>query len=266
MGGVSVGFASGFALVADLARARATSAAPGYFKPFIHEETGIGYLDGALYYNNPARVANMERKIIWPDTANNPPDILLSIGTGHDAALAAAKIKNRRIRTRPHKDVELLQKEKNKKIIQSRYVRRLFQGLKNRVDNMTNSEFAWHNFSLDVFKFHKDLNIQTRYQRINPDLGSSPPPMDKVEKIEEVQNETRDQLGNREEFIQKIREISSRLVASSFYFDKSSTPLNLGDKNIRGKYPDGFRPCFKTSTDDDRHYSLQIFLWGIGNS
>lgn len=107
MGGVSVGSASGFILVtADLASARATSAAPGYFKPFIHERTGIGYLDGALYYNNPVRVANMECKLIWPDTMNLPPDILLSIGTGHNAEKAAAKIKNgsKYVRTRAPKE------------------------------------------------------------------------------------------------------------------------------------------------------------------
>lgn len=268
MGGVSVGSESDYFLAAaDLDRARATSAAPGYFKPFIHETTGIGYLDGALYYNNPARVANLECKIIWPDTVNYPPDILLSIGTGHDAESSASKIQNRNehVRTRAPKQVELPHKKKTQKIIQLGYVRRLFQGMKNRVDNMTNSELAWHNFSLDVFKFNKDVFIQARYQRINPDLGSSPPPMDRVDRIEEVRNKTHDQLRNREKFIRKIREISSRLVASSFYFEKSSTARESGEKDVRGTH-DGFRPCFKTSTNENRRDSLQILLRRIGNS
>ena len=247
MGGVSVASASGYILAAvDLDRARATSAAPGYFKPFIHERTGIGYLDGALYYNNPARVANMECKLIWPDTVNYPPDVLLSIGTGHDAESAASKIQNRsnHVRVRARRQVELPHKKKTKKIIQLGYVRRLFRGMKNRVDNMTNSELAWHNFSLDVFKFNNDLFLQTRYQRINPDLGSNPPRMDKVDRIEEVRNKTYDQLRNREKSIQKIREISSRLVASSFYFEKTSTPRDCGETEVRGTH-DGFRPSFK---------------------
>ena len=178
----------------------------------------------------------MERKIIWPDTMNHPPDILLSIGTGHDAKLAALKIKNRRkhFRTRAHTKVELPQKGKTKKLIQLRYVSRLFQGMKNRADNMINSELAWQNFTLDVSKFHEDSYIETRYQRINPDLGSNPPPMDKVENIKEVQNKTRHELRNQEKSIQKIREISSRLVASSFYFEKSSKPENPGEKYIQG--------------------------------
>lgn len=267
MGGVSVGSASDYCLAAaDLDRARATSAAPGYFKPFIHEKTSTGYLDGALYYNNPARVANLECKIIWPDTVNYPPDILLSIGTGHNAKSSASKIQNRNenVRTREPKQVELPQKKNTQKLIQLGYVRRLFRGMKDRVDNMTDSELAWHNFSLDVFRFNKDPFIETRYQRINPHLGSNPPPMDRVDRIEEVQNRTHFQLRNREKFVQKIREISSRLVASSFYFEKSSAPRDPGEKDVRGTH-DGFRPYFKTSTNENRRDSLQI-LRRIGNS
>lgn len=62
--------------------ASATSAAPSFFKPFEGSNPTRTYLDGALYYNNPVKVANYERKFLWPDVAENPPDILLSIGTG----------------------------------------------------------------------------------------------------------------------------------------------------------------------------------------
>lgn len=63
--------------------ASATSAAPSFFKPFKSTRYPYkAYLDGALYHNNPASVANHERKFLWPDVAENPPDILLSLGTG----------------------------------------------------------------------------------------------------------------------------------------------------------------------------------------
>lgn len=62
--------------------AAATSASPGYFKEFYHERTKQVFLDGALYYNNPVHVAYREAKLIWPDVAESPPDLLLSIGTG----------------------------------------------------------------------------------------------------------------------------------------------------------------------------------------
>ena len=43
-------------------------------------------MDGALYYNNPCKVAHHERKAIWPDVSNRHPDLLLSLGTGHNRA------------------------------------------------------------------------------------------------------------------------------------------------------------------------------------
>ncbi|KAL8902691.1 MAG: hypothetical protein Q9207_004458 [Kuettlingeria erythrocarpa] len=68
--------------------ASATSAAPKFFKPFTSATYPCKtYLDGALYHNNPASVANNERKSLWPDVAENTPDILLSLGTGKDGRL-----------------------------------------------------------------------------------------------------------------------------------------------------------------------------------
>lgn len=67
----------------------ATSAAPKYFSAFKQTcYPFTQFFDGALYHNNPASVGNHERKVLWPDVAENPPDILLSLGTGiHSAKL-----------------------------------------------------------------------------------------------------------------------------------------------------------------------------------
>lgn len=74
--------------------ASATSAAPLYFKPFEAQgNLRRMYLDGAIYYNNPVRVANHERKLLWPDVADHYPDILLSIGTGKNGALIEKQLK-----------------------------------------------------------------------------------------------------------------------------------------------------------------------------
>lgn len=73
--------------------ASATSAAPSFFKPFrSSKHPSKAYLDGALYHNNPASVANHERKFLWPDVAENPPDILLSLGTGKYGRLLKEQI------------------------------------------------------------------------------------------------------------------------------------------------------------------------------
>lgn len=64
--------------------AAATSAAPSFFKPFKHPRCDRTYMDGALYYNNPIKIANNERKLLWSDVADNEPDLVLSIGTGQN--------------------------------------------------------------------------------------------------------------------------------------------------------------------------------------
>ena len=60
----------------------ATSAAPFYFKPFVKEETGKDYVDGALHSNMPVSYALAEMRNIWPELGKCNPDILLSVGTG----------------------------------------------------------------------------------------------------------------------------------------------------------------------------------------
>jgi hypothetical protein len=44
--------------------------------------------DGAL----SIRVANHERKCLWPDVAENPPDIILSVGTGKNDSVTAEEL------------------------------------------------------------------------------------------------------------------------------------------------------------------------------
>ena len=69
----------------------ATSAAAPFFKPFVHDVTKETYLDGAFHNNNPARVGNRERQLLWPDVQDNHPDLLLSIGTSQHQRLVEEK-------------------------------------------------------------------------------------------------------------------------------------------------------------------------------
>lgn len=70
--------------------ASATTAAPKYFKRYRHwnilTKVYEEYLDGALYFNNPVRIGFNERRFLWPDVADRPPDIVLSLGTGKNGS------------------------------------------------------------------------------------------------------------------------------------------------------------------------------------
>ncbi|KAI0886923.1 FabD/lysophospholipase-like protein [Annulohypoxylon maeteangense] len=64
--------------------ARATSATPPFFKPYLKAETNQEYANNDLRYSCPVTVAHYEAKSIWSDIADSPPDIMLSIGTGRN--------------------------------------------------------------------------------------------------------------------------------------------------------------------------------------
>ena len=56
---------------------RATTAAPTFFTPVLHE--GGNYCDGALVANNPTAIALQEAKVLYPGV---PVELVVSIGTG----------------------------------------------------------------------------------------------------------------------------------------------------------------------------------------
>ena len=70
--------------------ARATSAAPTYFKEMTIEEPepAITYVDGGLGFNNPSQLARQEAARIWPSSTSYT---LASIGTGHPTSVNILK-------------------------------------------------------------------------------------------------------------------------------------------------------------------------------
>jgi len=65
--------------------ARATTAAPSFFKPMTIEKPlpSISYVDGGLGYNNPSKLALQEARRIW---GRDKRFCLVSIGTGQQSA------------------------------------------------------------------------------------------------------------------------------------------------------------------------------------
>lgn len=66
-----------------LARAMATSAAPGFFQKWLIGTPAKPYVDGALLENMPVKYALDEKDKIWPPHKRHRPlDTLVSVGTG----------------------------------------------------------------------------------------------------------------------------------------------------------------------------------------
>ncbi|KAF2096172.1 FabD/lysophospholipase-like protein [Rhizodiscina lignyota] len=208
---------------------RAASAAPGYFKPFVKKETQEGYLDGALYHNNPVRVAYHESKLLWLDVAEYQPDILLSIGTGHngeETTGTAEPYERRWRRAEIISDIIVTPSPRERKFRLAEWIKgtELGQSLSvmiNRVDNILNSDQAWEDFKKDVLP-SKNSPDSRRYQRINPKLGFRPPNLDDKRQLDLLQATVRVKLQEEERYLKKISRVAHQLVASSFYFERLS--------------------------------------------
>ncbi|OCL08081.1 hypothetical protein AOQ84DRAFT_293846 [Glonium stellatum] len=203
--------------------AAATSAASPFFKPFRHKATGQIYFDGAFYNNNPAVVAHRERKLLWRDVAQHHPDIFLSVGTGQNMKQIAPEIERHK-RSMPsnnqtEQNVSSRQPDtKNRKVF-SKW-RQILTVVHHRFDNILNAELAWNDF-VKVVVDSEHSNNRRRYIRINPNLNHDPPPLDEKKQIYKLQEDAITSLSFTNEKIQ-IQKIAYRLIASSFYYDRTS--------------------------------------------
>ncbi|KAI1132761.1 hypothetical protein F5Y10DRAFT_230731 [Nemania abortiva] len=203
---------------------RATTAAPGYFKPFTKPETGQSFIDGAIYHNNPIYVAFEESKLLWPDVRHCLPDIVLSIGTGHN------RPKSDIIRPDIHSAQLALRSAEvsTTTVPQSRAtegdVSQMFQNFRmmfTRMSNVLNSHIRWVKFEQDVtlsVPRTEIKNVRRRLQRIDPHLGYDPPSLDDKAKMGHLKKTVNQVL--KPSYRRQIRHVARRLVASCFYFEK----------------------------------------------
>lgn len=219
-----------YELTKTCARLRATSAAPSYFKPLSNTRNGKRYLDGAIHYNNPVQVADSERRLIWPETRDSPPDILLSIGTGCNKKIHKqtqhAPTHQRLISDFEDRALVFRKKSANSQI------RNYFKLAKDRVESLLDPEIAWLTFVSTASR----ARDESRYWRMNPDIESELPKLDEVEKVVYLREKMR-QVKKGDGFQMQARAIARNLVASCFYADiaKLASPQDL---NVTGM---GFR-------------------------
>ncbi|KAI0474210.1 hypothetical protein F4859DRAFT_521928 [Xylaria cf. heliscus] len=193
--------------------ARATSAAPRYFKSFHHEASQKTYIDGAVLHNNPVRIADSERKSICPE--NQAPDLFLSIGTGSSPSLS--RVGSEKMNP-PRKGI----------LSHGRY---LYGIMRSTLEQTLDCEKAWDDFIGGVIT-SLSTSLDSRFVRINPDVGEIPALDDKGE-IASLRARARGALEGDE----RIPDIAKQLVASSFYFDhlKMSDPKAGETLHVQGK-------------------------------
>ncbi|KAF7502349.1 hypothetical protein GJ744_006003 [Endocarpon pusillum] len=240
--------------------ASATSAAPKYFTKFVLEGSpAIEYLDGALYFNNPVRIAFNERRFLWPDVADAPPDIVLSLGTGKDGRVVDSAIKNERlVRTNEKSRTLCLPDGKMAKLRKlgrpgdrkRGVVRNWIEGLSNFLDSILDAEREFRLFEADQSHF----GSSDRYIRLNPDLQGQPPPLDEAAQMLPLQEKVQ-KIFKTPAYELIMERIAYRLVASSFYFAKS--PSIEHDKVTRSYECKGRISCRFEGSANDMKASLR---------
>ncbi|KAK8121780.1 hypothetical protein PG984_010450 [Apiospora sp. TS-2023a] len=178
--------------------ARATAAAPRYFKSFHHELSHKTYIDGAVLHNNPIRIADSERKVLWPDV--QVPDMILSLGTGGSAHLGRVASEH--------------MSEARKGVFN--HGLQLYSILRNNMQQTLDCERSWNEFFDNMVTALSTTSFTTsRFRRLNPDVGTIPA-LDEKDKIDDLRRRALESLRHDQS---RIQDIARQLVASSFYLE-----------------------------------------------
>ena len=97
----------------------------------------------------------------------------------------------------------------------------------NRIDNVLDAELEWKRFRNDVSDAKQRQGQESRFIRVNLDLGCEPPHMDEKDKLAELQDSGK-RLLKTCEYPSIIEKIAHMLVASTFYFSKGRFWYNEG--------------------------------------
>jgi hypothetical protein len=223
--------------------ARATSAAPTYFEPYYKKETNESYVDGAVFYNNPVTVALQESHAIWQDDAEFPPDILLSLGTGHAHERRAEEFSSPEKETLMHR--HFCAPLANLVFGDPKYVQRwlwedntIFRSvsiLRHRAGSVINAQQQWTQFQTSVLG--AQARDEGRYCRLSPQPEGKIPRLDEYSQMGTLQTKVKQLLRSDPTFKEQIAQIAHRLIASCFYFDGAEEiPDDYGCFRARGKY------------------------------
>ncbi|KAL6689739.1 acyl transferase/acyl hydrolase/lysophospholipase [Trichoderma pleuroticola] len=194
--------------------ARATSAAPPYFKPFTHKKTMCAYTDGAIHHHCPILIADQERRLLWEDVKDWAPDIVLSIGSGvkstneipsspETMSLSASDDFINRI-SKPQRTVAGLGY--------------LWRTANKIIERQLDCEDTWRRYS-NLNKSSKNKSAygdDNRNIRLNVYFANQRPSFDDVESLEDME-----QLGMfmAQENHDEIQNVVEKLIASCFYFE-----------------------------------------------
>jgi hypothetical protein len=161
-------------------------------------------MDGAIYHNNPVKIANAERSLIWPDQRHKHPDIILSIGAGH----------------LPHQENGEKTTRRTLEPGAREFLKAIFGFGIDHIRNTLSCERVWKEF-LSVKEPSPEHSH--RYRRLNVPLDAGT----WTDDITSIRELAREQI-NKSEMKKAAKEIAKQLIASSFFCLVSQNTVCIG--------------------------------------
>ncbi|CAM1500480.1 Fc.00g096420.m01.CDS01 [Cosmosporella sp. VM-42] len=223
--------------------ARATSAAPWYFKPFNHSKTTTSYMDGGIHHNCPTLVADCERRLIWEDVSSSPPDILLSVGNGLNKPEGISRSFGKPISSSSDKS-HSWSLPRGKVVDNLSYLRHLASDI---IENPLDCEKIWGKHCANATPPGREYtpDDKRRNIRLNVEFDDKRPELDDVKCLKEMEEVAENSMRVNPE----ILEVAHRLVASCFYFERTSDTFQ--NREIVGYHCIGNLRCrFKECSKD----------------
>jgi len=199
-------------------RLRATTAAPTWFSSYTHKELGRSFLDGAICYNNPTRVADAERRKIWP---NSTLDVLLSIGTGFDFEGEELVGRDGSPQASSSESSSVGSSNQSATPLSD-----LVSIVTNQVHNSLDGKKTW-----DKFVREQGTSLQNKAHRVNVRLQSPVPQLHEADKLPLLEQRAREWC--REPIgIFALNTLERQLIATSFYFELERWEM-IDDRRVR---------------------------------
>lgn len=196
--------------------ARATAAAPPYFKPFQTETTDI-YTDGAIHHNCPATVADYERRLLWEEVSDWPLDLMLSLGTGLGTPGTPSG----------SSPVSIRSKSNNWSRRSGNGLTLMWWAANAIVEDQLNCEEIWKRHCAQATPPGTTHSIEEvrRNLRVNVSFPGPRPNLDDAKGLENMERYVENFIREDPDIGADIHEAAHRLIASCFYYEKSTSGI-----------------------------------------
>ena len=179
-------------------------------------------------------IADKERKLIWPNVKQDYPDIFVSIGTTYSASQNPSPETTRA----PRMSFFLHGKTLDRVAI-------------DHVASALDAERTWHAYMAIL---EPPPYQRRKYYRINPRLGESPPGLDDVKTLEELQEKALELVDTNQ-----IANLAAHVTAANFYFETTRIEPVKGSndsKTCKGKRGTLCVGCLSVQTGTPPPYTV----------